>query len=95
MDLECKKVENCFQDSQTYEYRLPVQAQRILDLLEDTWAIRCNEKLRRPVFLAERDGIHIRAALAGSVIRVSFPDPVQAQQKERFEYWLNRAMEGL
>ena len=58
MNFEVKKTENCFADSQTYEYRLSVTGQEFLSMLDTDWQTRCNHKLRRPVFLAEREGLH-------------------------------------
>lgn len=86
--INCKKVENCFQDSQTYEYQLPVDAAAFLALLDDSWTTRCNYKLRRPVFISERKGVHIKGILAGDIIRVSFPDARSEENKNIFEYWL-------
>lgn len=85
MDFECKKTENCFADSQTYEYRLPVTAETFLHMLDASWQTRCNFRLRRPVFLAERDGVRIKGILAGTVIRVSFPDAAWEIHKKKFE----------
>lgn len=85
MNFEVKKTENCFTDSQTYEYRLPMTGQEFLSLLDAAWQPRCNLKLRRPVFLAERGGIRIKGILAADVIRVSFPDQDWKNQKQQFE----------
>lgn len=93
--IECKKTENCFTDSQTYEYRLPITAGDFLQFLDERWELRRNDRLRRPVFLAGRDGVHIRGILAGNVIRVSFPDQSQKQKKENFENWLVSELEKI
>lgn len=88
MIIECKKTENCFADSQTYEYRIAVTAEEFLDNLDDTWQIRCNHKLRRPTFFAEKDALRIKGILKGSVIRVSFPNDNWETYKIDFETWL-------
>ena len=89
MNFEVKKTENCFADSQTYEYRLPMTGQEFLSLLDAAWQPRCNLKLRRPVFLAERGGIRIKGILAADVIRVSFPVQDWKNQKHQFEQELD------
>lgn len=88
MIIACKKTENCFADSRTYEYALSISAEEFMRLLDGTWQIRKNMKLRRPVFLAERDQIRIRGILAGSVIRVSYPEASWKTQKKNFEEWM-------
>lgn len=40
MNFEVKKTENCFADSQTYEYRLPMTSQEFLSLLDGSWQTR-------------------------------------------------------
>lgn len=85
MTIECKKTENCFTDSQTYEYRLPVTGEEFLNVLDSSWQTRCNRKLRRPVFLAEREEIRIKGILAANVIRVSFPNDAWEMHKKHFE----------
>jgi len=90
MIFECKKIENCFADSQTYEYKLPVTAEDFLQLLGEGWDTRCNHKLRRPVFLAEGHGLRIKGTLAGNLIRVSFPDASWEQEKISFEEWMEK-----
>ena len=88
MIIACKKTENCFADSRTYEYSLTISAEEFLKLLDDTWQIRKNLKLRRPVFLAERDQIRIKGILAGSAIRVSYPEDAWEAQKKKLEEWM-------
>lgn len=88
MIIACKKTESCFADSRTYEYALTISAEEFLKLLDNTWLIRKNMKLRRPVFLAERDQIRIKGILAGSIIRVSYPEASWEIQKKIFEEWM-------
>lgn len=85
MNFECKKAENCFSDSQTYEYRLPVTGEEFLHRLDDAWQTRCNDKLRRPVFLAEKKDVRIKGILSANVIRVSFPAIDWESHKDMFE----------
>ena len=87
MTFEVKKAENCFADSQTYEYRLPITGEQLLALLPD-WQIRENRKLRRPVGIAEKDGVTVKTVLSGNTARVSFPDSCWQTGQDSFERWL-------
>ena len=93
MKFDCKKTENCFADSQTYEYRLPVTAEEFLKFLDETWQTRCNQKLRRPVFIAEKSGTRIKGILAGNIIRVSFLNNSWEILKNNFEEWMTNTHE--
>ena len=88
MEFTCKKTENCFSDSQTFEYDLPVTGRELLPLL-DGWESRTNERLRRPAFSADRDGVNIKGILVFDVVKVSYPDGGWEAEKERFERWLS------
>jgi len=87
MTFDCAKTENCFQDSQTYEYRLPVTGEAFCAFLSG-WSVRCNAKLRRPIFSADKNGVNIKGVLAYNLIRVSFPSSRWEQEKADFEKWL-------
>lgn len=87
MRFECKKTENCFADSQTYEYRLPTDGESFASRLSD-WETRRNMKLRRPVFVADRAGVNIKGVLASDTIKVSFPAQSSETDKAAFEAWL-------
>lgn len=90
MNIECKKTNNCFADSQTYEYRLPVTVEEFAARLEG-WQLRRNERLRRPVLIGERGRVKAKGVLSGDLLRVSYPDDRWEAEKEAFENW----MEGL
>lgn len=87
MKFECAKTENCFADSQTYEYKLPVTGGEFVPLLSG-WAVRVNKKLRLPVFLADRNGVNIKGILSHNVIKASFPANRWEEEKAAFERWL-------
>jgi len=87
MKFECKKTENCFADAQTYEYRLPISGEAFSRFLSG-WEVRVNAKLRRPVFLADKNGVHVKGLLAHNVIRASFPQSRWEAEKAAFETWL-------
>lgn len=88
MNYECAKTENCFADSRTWEYRLDTDGGTFMKLLSG-WSLRCNRKLRRPVFIADRNGVNIKGVLSGNSIRVSFPSKNWEAEKNSFESWLS------
>lgn len=87
MKFECRKTENCFADAQTYEYRLPVSGEAFSHFLSG-WEVRVNQKLRRPVFLAEKGGVHVKGLLSHNVVKASFPEDRWEAEKAAFEQWL-------
>lgn len=89
MEFEVRKTENCFVNSETYEYALPVTAEDFLKLIEGSYSVRLNERLRRPVFIAESDNIKIKAVLKSKKIRVSFDEARWEELKEEFEAFLS------
>lgn len=91
MTFTWKKTENCFSDSETYEYQLPITGEVLLNQLEG-WQIRRNEKLRRPVGIGEKDGVVIKTLLHGATARVSFPLCRWQEEKQQFEAWLEQLL---
>ena len=89
MEFEVRKTENCFVNSETYEYSLPIGAEEFLKLIEDDYSVRLNTRLRRPVFKAESEDIKIKAVLKSQKIRVSFSEERWESLKEEFEAFLN------
>ena len=87
MQYEVVKVDNCFAESQTYEYRLPVDGQAFCARLTG-WEVKENHKFRRPLFSADRDGINIKGILRANTVKVSFPDGSWEAGKADFESWL-------
>ena len=87
MRFEVKKTENCFSDSLTYEYRLPLSGQSFAALL-DGWKVKENHTFRRPLFVADRNGVNIKGILKANVVKASFPEVRWEAEKERFERWL-------
>jgi len=87
MEFEVKKAENCFADSQSYEYRLPIDGQSFIALLNN-WEVMQNHKYRRPMFIADKDGINIKGILNADTIKVSFPQNSWETEKASFENWL-------
>ena len=87
MNFNVKKSENCFSDSETYEYLLPVTGRELIYFL-NSWNIRKNENLRRPAAIAEKDGIIIKCVLEFNIIRVSFQEDGCPVIKQKFEAFL-------
>lgn len=87
MKFDCVKTENCFADSRTYEYTLPVTGEELFPRLAG-WEARKNLKLRRPVLAAERNGVRLKGVLEYRTLRVSFPTEGWETEKAEFEKWL-------
>jgi len=87
MRFEVKKVDNCFVDSRSYEYRLPIDGQSFSALL-DEWEVKENHKYRRPLFSADRAGVNVKGILKANVVKASFPECRWETEKASFERWL-------
>lgn len=87
MKFEVKKVDNCFSDAQSYEYKVPVTGQQIIRHMSG-WNIKENHKYRRAMFIGNRDGSHTKGVLKANVFRVSFRDDRWEWEKAEFEVWL-------
>jgi len=87
MQFEVKKSENCFVDSQSYEYRLPIDGLSFSALL-DGWEIKEIHKYRRPIFTADKDGVNAKGILKANIIKVSYPEERWETEKAKFECWL-------
>ena len=90
MRFEVMKTENCFADSQTYEYRLPIDGQSFAALLTD-WDVKENHAFRRPLFTADKNGVNIKGILRADIVKASFPEARWEAEKEAFEAWLGSA----
>lgn len=87
MKFEVKKVDNCFSDAQSYEYKIPITGAEIIKRMSD-WNITENHKYRRPMFIGERDGSHTKGILKANVFRVSFRNDRWEIEKKSFEQWM-------
>lgn len=93
MDFQWKKVENCFADSKTFEYRLPVAGEAFIPRLI-SYRVKVNDKFRRPLFTAENgEGIRVRGILREPIVKVSFPERNWEEAKAAFEKWLEELPE--
>jgi hypothetical protein len=93
MRFERKKAEDCFSDSESYEYRVAMTGKEFVAALEGVGAqVRVNEKLRRPTFVAKLDdGVRLKGILSANVVKAGFDPETHEEQQARFERW----MEGL
>ena len=89
MNFKVIKVENCFAETQTYEYMLELTGEEFLTRLEG-WSLRINRKLRRPVGIAQKDGVIVKTVLEGHSVRVSYPDDRWLPEKIEFEAFLEK-----
>ena len=87
MLYEVKKAENCFAESRSYEYLLPVDGQSFSALL-DGWEVKENHKYRRPLFMADKGGVNVKGILKAKTIKASFPENNWEAEKADFERWL-------
>jgi len=87
MQFDVVKVENCFAESRSFEYRLPIDGQGFSALLVG-WEVKENHKFRRPLFTADKDGVNVKGILKANVIKVSFPENRWDTEKTVFEHWL-------
>jgi len=87
MKFDVKKAENCFADSQSYEYWLPIDGQTFSALLNG-WEVKEHHKYRRPMFTADRDGVNIKGILKTNIVKASFQGDDWEAEKAEFEQWL-------
>jgi len=90
MRFDVKKAENCFKDSRSYEYSIPVDGQSLTKML-DGWQITEHHKYRRPMFTADKGGINIKGILKANLIKVSYTENNWQTEKDDFESWLSSA----
>ena len=91
--FQVKKVDNCFKDSQTYEYKLEI-------IIDENMINKLNElgdveikKFRRPIFMINcKNENKIKGVINSNIIRVSFPDNMWQYRKEEFEKYLDKIL---
>ena len=87
--FKVKKVENCFKDNQTYEYKLNLEInEKFLKKLQNLGEVEI-KNFRRPIFMIYcENGNKIKGVINSKIIRVSFPDDKWQYNKEKFEIFL-------
>lgn len=76
MSLDCKKVENCFKDAQTYLYRLPDRlTENGMAEFAAVGEFTCNRKFKKPFFAVRlKDGTEIKGMLGDDGVKASYPE---------------------
>lgn len=92
-NYQVKKVENCFKDSQTYEYRLNLS-------LDDETINKFSvlgeviiKNFRRPIFMINCiNNTKIKGIINSNIIKVSFEDSTWEARKKEFETFLEELL---
>ena len=91
--FQVKKVDNCFKDSQTYEYKLEIIIdENMINKLNELGEVEI-KKFRRPIFMINcKNENKIKGVINSNIIRVSFPDNMWQDRKEEFEKYLDEIL---
>lgn len=91
--FQVKKVDNCFKDSQTYEYKLEIIIdENMINKLNELGEVEI-KKFRRPIFMINcKNENKIKGVINSNIIRVSFPDNMWQYRKEEFEKYLDKIL---
>ena len=91
--FQVKKVENCFKDSQTYEYKLNIEIdEEFLEKLKSLGSIEI-KNFRRPIFMINCENKNeIKGVIKSNIIKVSFPEDMWQIRKEEFEKFLDEIL---
>lgn len=91
--FKVNKIDNCFKNSQTYEYKLHVEINiEFLEKLQKLGKLEI-KNFRRPIFMIDcKNEDKIKGVINSKIIRVSFSDYVYEERKEAFEKFLNEIL---
>lgn len=91
--FQVKKVENCFKDSQAYEYKINMEINEgFLDKMKNLGKIEI-KNFRRPIFMIDCENKNkIKGVLKSNIMRVSFPDDIWEIRKKEFEKYLDEIL---
>ncbi|MEW9079927.1 hypothetical protein [Terrisporobacter glycolicus] len=94
--FKVNKIDNCFKNSQTYEYKLNVEINiEFLEKLQNLGKLEI-KNFRRPIFMIYCENENkIKGVINSKIIRVSFPDYpdyIDEERKEAFEKFLNEIL---
>ena len=91
--FDIKKVDNCFKDSQTYEYKLNIEIdEEFLEKLKSLGSIEI-KNFRRPIFMINCENKNeIKGVIKSNSIKVSFPEDMWQIRKEEFEKFLDEIL---
>ena len=91
--FDIKKVDNCFKDSQTQEYKLNIEInEEFLEKLKSLGSIEI-KNFRRPIFMINCENKNkIKGVIKSNIIKVSFPEDMWQIRKEEFEKFLDEIL---
>lgn len=91
--FDIKKVDNCFKDSQTYEYKLNIEInEEFLEKLKSLGSVEI-KNFRRPIFMINCENKNeIKGVIKSNIIKVSFPEDMWQIRKEEFEKFLDEIL---
>ena len=91
--FKVNKIDNCFKNSQTYEYKLDVEINiEFLEKLQKLGKLEI-KNFRRPIFMIYCENENkMKGVINSKIIRVGFPDYVYEERKEAFEKFLNEIL---
>lgn len=92
-NYQVKKVENCFKDSQTYEYRLNLNLDNdTIDKFSILGEVTI-KNFRRPIFMINCiNNTKIKGIINSNIIKVSFEDSAWEVRKKEFEIFLEELL---
>lgn len=91
--FKVRKIDNCFKDSQTYEYDINMEInEEFLEKLQSLGKVEI-KNFRRPIFMINCENQNkIKGVIKSKIIRISFPDNIWEERKEEFERFLNEVL---
>lgn len=91
--FKVNKIDNCFKDNQTYEYKLDLQIdENFLKKLQMLGNIEV-KNFRRPIFMIYCENENkIKGIINSNIIRVSYPDKNWQYNKKEFEGYLEKIL---
>ena len=92
--FKVNKVDNCFKDNQTYEYKLDLEIdENFIEKLQSLGEIE-RKNFRRPIFMIHcKNDNKIKGIINSKIIKVSYPDNKWQYNKNEFELFLDKILE--
>lgn len=92
-NYQVKKVENCFKDSQTYEYRVNLNLDDEIIKKFSVLGEVIVKNYRRPIFMINCiNNTKIKGIINSNIIKVSFEDSTWEERKNEFEIFLEELL---
>lgn len=91
--FKVNKVDNCFKDNQTYEYKLNLQInEEFLKKLQLLGKLEV-KNFRRPIFIIYCENQNkIKGIINSNTIKVSYPNNMWECNKKEFEIYLEKIL---